>query len=85
MFNTKKVRKSGSVNIPIAMRRDMNLQPNDALDVQLQNGKIIMTPAAPRCQFCSSQFGIVELQGKHICRACAEAAYYKIKGDKNNE
>lgn len=84
MFNTKKVRKSGSVNIPVAMRRDMNLQPNDALDVQLQNGKIIMTPAAPRCQFCSGQ-GIVELSGKYICRTCAEAAYYRAKENKTNE
>lgn len=73
MVNTKKIRKSGSVNIPIALRRSLNIRENDAVDITESEGKVIITPAVPRCLICSSQEGIVRIHGKCICKNCAKA------------
>ena len=74
MFNQKKIRKTGSVNIPVAMRRAMNIQPNDVVDVQMRDGIIALVPVAPRCMFCDNQDKLVKMNGRHICKGCAEKA-----------
>lgn len=74
MINTKRIRKSGAIAIPIAMRRDLNIQPNDAVDVMVIDGNIVLKPSAPRCQFCSSQRKLIALRGKYICELCLAEA-----------
>lgn len=74
MFNQKKIRKTGSVNIPVAMRREMNIQPNDVVDVQMRDGIIALVPVSPRCIFCSGQDKPVKMNGRYICKDCAEKA-----------
>lgn len=74
MINQKRIRKSGSINIPIAMRRDMGLQPGDAVDVVMRDGSVVLTPTVPRCQLCENPKDVTKLFGKYICRDCAELA-----------
>lgn len=74
MVNQKRIRKSGSINIPVAMIRDMGLQPGDVVDVQMREGSVILTPSVPRCQFCKDTEDITKLFGKYICRECAALA-----------
>lgn len=74
MLNQKKIRKSGSINIPIAMRRDMGLQPGDAVDVVMREGTVVLTPTVPRCQLCENTKNVTKLFGKYICKDCAQLA-----------
>lgn len=74
MLNQKKIRKSGSINIPIAMRRDMGLQPDDAVDVVMREGTVVLTPTVPRCQLCENTKNVTKLFGKYICKDCAQLA-----------
>lgn len=74
MINQKRIRKSGSINIPIAMRRDMGLQPGDAVDVVMRDGSVVLTPTVPRCQLCENPKDVVKLFGKYICKDCAALA-----------
>lgn len=85
MFNQKKIRKTGSVNIPVAMRRAMNIQPNDAVDVQMRDGIIALIPVSPRCMFCSGQDKLAKMNGKHICKDCAEKALSLMKEVAEND
>lgn len=71
MISQKRIRKSGSINIPISMRRDMCLQPDDAVNVQMKDGSIVITPITPRCILCENTKGVTKLFGKHICKDCA--------------
>lgn len=71
MISQKKIRKSGSINIPISIRRDMCIQPNDAVDVQMKDGSIVITPVSPRCILCENTNDITKLFGKYICKNCA--------------
>ncbi|MDE7433297.1 MAG: AbrB/MazE/SpoVT family DNA-binding domain-containing protein [Lachnospiraceae bacterium] len=73
-MSTKRIRKSGAIAIPIAMRRNLNIQPNDAVDVMEIDGNIVLKPSAPRCQFCSTQEELISIKGKYICEACITEA-----------
>lgn len=77
MVSTKRIRKSGAIAIPIAMRRNLNIQPNDAVDVMEIDGNIVLKPSAPRCQFCSTQDELIQIKGKYICRTCISEAQEK--------
>lgn len=71
-MNTKRVTKSGGISIPVGLRRELNLQPGDALDVEVDGiGRVFLAPHLPRCVFCGSTEGVVTYNGKGICQACA--------------
>lgn len=71
-MNTKRVTKSGGISIPVGLRRELSLQPGDALDVEVDGqGRVILAPHLPRCVFCTSTDGVVTYNGKGICQACA--------------
>lgn len=74
MINTKRIRKSGAIGIPVAIRRSLNIQPNDAVEVMEIDGTIVLKPSSPRCQFCSSQRKLIALKGKYICETCITEA-----------
>lgn len=74
-MNTKKVTKAGGISIPVGMRREMNIQPGDALDVETDGrGRLLLRPHLPRCVFCSEVQDVAIFMGKGICRSCAMAA-----------
>ena len=86
MFNQKKIKKSGSINIPIAMRREMGLQPNDVVDVEMKDGAVVLSPVTPRCQFCENNMDeMTKIFGKYICKDCASLAYDVLKEGQANE
>lgn len=71
-MNTKKVTKAGGINIPIGMRREMNIKQGDALDVEVtSSGRIVLRPHLPRCIFCSSTEDVKIFVGKGVCSSCA--------------
>lgn len=71
-MNTKRIARSGSIGIPVGLRREQNLQPGDAMDVEVDNnGRVILTPHLPRCVFCSGTEEVHLYRGKGICRTCA--------------
>ena len=87
MLNQKRIRKSGSVNIPVSMRRDMGLQPGDAVNVVMKDGAVVLTPTVPRCQICENTNDVVKLFSKYICKDCAELALgvFSEKESESNE
>ena len=42
--NYKKVSSHGSINIPVAMRREMGLQGGDPMEVSKEEDKIVIRP-----------------------------------------
>lgn len=75
MRSVKRISSHGSVSIPVQMRRELNMQPKDALDVSVDSkGNIVLSPHNPRCIICGSQDRLTTLSGKRICEACCWAA-----------
>lgn len=68
----KKLTSHGSISIPVAMRRELGLEPRDPMEVEEKDGKIILAPYQPRCVFCKGTEGVEFFEGKGICRSCRE-------------
>lgn len=67
----KKMTSHGSISIPVAMRRDLGIEPKDPMVVEEHQGEIRIRPYTPRCIFCGVADGVHGFRGKGICGACA--------------
>lgn len=71
-MKSKKLTKSGGMTIPSDIRRELNLQPGDAVDIDNQGDKLIITSHIDRCFVCQAEEDTVKYQGKVFCRQCIE-------------
>lgn len=78
MLNTKRIRKSGSVNIPVAIRRDMGISNGDAVEINVYDGKIELVPVSPRCCMCHQQEDMVKFSERYICKNCIDNMYTNV-------
>lgn len=62
----------GRVVLPIELRRQFNINTNDALEVSVNGEAIILTKYAPKCIFCKSADNVIKKMGQHICKACID-------------
>lgn len=88
MEQYKKLSSHGSINIPVAMRREMGLEPKDPMIVSTNgDGDIILKPYVPRCMYCSRQDHVHKVFGRYVCADCAKKVYEvleKIDGGEDN-
>lgn len=85
MKSTGIVRTVDSVGrfvIPMELRRTLNIvDSEDALEVFVDDDKIILRKYSPSCIFCKSLDDIVEFNDQKICKECIE----KLHASVNNE
>lgn len=63
----------GRVVIPIQYRKELGLVSRGSIVEMFCDGKqIIMKKASLDCIFCSSEEGLVQFEGKNVCKACLE-------------
>lgn len=73
MEQYKKLSSHGSINIPIAMRRDLGIEPKDPMIVSTsEDGDIILKPYVPRCMYCGRQEQVHKVFGRYVCAGCAQ-------------
>ena len=68
----RKVDELGRIVIPIELRRTMGIEEKDALEIYVDNEKIILKKYEPACIFCGNADHIVYFTGKRICSECLE-------------
>ncbi|HWP98217.1 MAG TPA: AbrB/MazE/SpoVT family DNA-binding domain-containing protein [Syntrophomonadaceae bacterium] len=66
----RKVDELGRIVIPIELRRTMGIEEKDALEIYVDNEKIILKKYEPACIFCGNAEEVVNYKGKNICRSC---------------
>ena len=76
----KKMTSHGSISIPVAMRRELGIEPKGPMVVVEHQGEIKIRPYTLRCNFCGVTDGVQEFHGKGICGACAAKAFQKLGG-----
>lgn len=67
----RKVDELGRVVIPIELRRTMGIEEKDALEIYVDDEKIILKKYEPACVFCNSADLVQTYKGKLVCRECA--------------
>jgi transcriptional pleiotropic regulator of transition state genes len=66
----RKVDELGRIVIPIELRRTMGIEEKDALEIYVDNEKIILKKYEPACIFCGNAEGVQNYKGKNLCRQC---------------
>jgi len=66
----RKVDELGRIVIPIELRRTMGIEEKDALEIYVDNEKIILKKYEPACIFCGNAEDVQNYKGKNICSHC---------------
>lgn len=75
MKSTGVVRKLddlGRIVIPIELRRTMDIDLRDTLEIFVEDDKIILKKYHPACIFCNDARDVVVCKGKMVCKRCLE-------------
>ncbi|MDR1069763.1 MAG: AbrB/MazE/SpoVT family DNA-binding domain-containing protein [Gracilibacteraceae bacterium] len=67
----RKVDELGRVVLPIELRRTLGIDEKDALEIYVDEEKIILKKYAPACIFCGNAEGMQQYHGKNVCQECA--------------
>lgn len=66
----RKVDELGRVVIPIELRRTLDIEEKDALEIYVDNDRIVLRKYEPACIFCGNAEGVINYKGKNVCRQC---------------
>lgn len=68
----RKIDSLGRVVIPIELRKTMELNENDAVEIFTEGSSIIFKKYAVSCVFCGGSKEVVSYKDKCICNKCIE-------------
>jgi len=66
----RKVDKLGRVVIPIELRKTLGIDVKDALEIYVDEEKIILKKYEPACIFCGNADNIKYFNGRAVCLDC---------------
>jgi len=73
---TRKVDRLGRVVIPIEVRRELDIDQNNPLEIFVKKDCIILRKRMPKiddsCVFCDKKSGLTEFSGKMVCKTCLD-------------
>ena len=69
----RKVDELGRVVIPIELRRTLQIEEKDALEIYVDGERIILKKYEPACIFCGNAEGIKVIKDKNICQECLKS------------
>ena len=68
----RKVDELGRIVIPIELRRTLDIEEKDALEIYVDNDRIILRKYEPACAcvFCGNADEVINFKGKNVCKEC---------------
>ena len=66
----RKVDELGRVVLPMELRKVFDIKEKDALEIYVDNDKIIFKKYEPACIFCADAKDVINYKGKNICKTC---------------
>ncbi len=76
MTSTGIVRRIDSVGrfvLPIELRRTLQIEDNDSLEIFVEDNAIILKKYQPACIFCGNARDVSSYKGKNVCDDCRAA------------
>mgnify|MGYP004458445681 FL=1 len=68
----RQVDELGRIVLPIELRRNLNIQIRDPLEIYVENDSIILRKHQSGCIFCGNKaIGMVAYKDRYICPNCA--------------
>ena len=69
---TRQVDELGRFVLPKEIRRSLDINTKDSLEIYTDEGRIILQKYLPACTFCGEADNIVLFGDKRVCRGCIE-------------
>ncbi|MBO5879681.1 MAG: AbrB/MazE/SpoVT family DNA-binding domain-containing protein [Clostridia bacterium] len=63
----------GRLVIPKEMRKTLEIQCNDPVEISVDGDSIILTKYKSRCVFCDAEENLILFRGKKLCPMCLRA------------
>lgn len=66
----RKVDELGRIVIPVELRRTLNIDIKDALEIYVDGDQVILKKYEPACIFCGDARDVANYKNKNICANC---------------
>ena len=66
----RKVDELGRIVLPIELRRTLDIEVKDALEIYVEGDAIMLKKYEPSCVFCGNSENIQDFKGKNVCSSC---------------
>lgn len=68
----REVDKLGRIVLPAELRRVLQIETNDSLEIFTEENKIILRKYQPACIFCGNATDVISYKDRNVCPACIE-------------
>lgn len=66
----RKIDELGRIVLPMELRRNLNLNIKDSIEIYVEGEQIILKKYEPCCIFCGEATNITNFKGKNVCECC---------------
>ena len=66
----RKVDELGRIVLPIELRRTLEIEEKDALEIYVDGSSIVLRKYEPSCIFCGDARNVTSFRGKNLCASC---------------
>lgn len=66
----RRVDELGRVVLPIELRRSLEIEERDAMEISVDGDRIILRKHQPTCIFCGNDEELFEYREKRVCTGC---------------
>ena len=66
----RKVDNLGRIVLPIELRRTLDIDLKDPLEIYVDGDSIILKKYEPACIFCGNAKNVKDIHGKIVCQDC---------------
>jgi len=75
----RKIDELGRIVLPIEIRRTMSLERSDAVEIFVDEEKIILKKYEPSCVFCGNADNVTLFKGKLVCADCLNSLKMSVQ------
>ncbi len=68
----RKVDELGRIVLPIELRRTLNIEIKDPVEIFVEGDFILLKKYEPACVFCGNAKDVETFNGKNICKNCLD-------------
>lgn len=66
----RKIDELGRIVLPMELRRNLNLNIKDSIEIYVEGEQVILKKYEPCCIFCGEATNITNFKGKNVCETC---------------
>ena len=66
----RRIDELGRVVLPVELRRVLEIDTKDPLEIFVEGEDIILRKYEPACVFCGSAVQVVKHNGRQVCKGC---------------